>query len=91
MSIISSDEILAFMMYVDNAKNDNVVEVFFEFAYEVQIQIYNLLRNRHSYLTYLDVFFAKTKCKAIPTWDHCPQPNTDKTNVIAVVDPAIQE
>ena len=31
-------------MYVDNAKNDNVVEVFFEFAYEVQIQIYN----RHS-------------------------------------------
>ena len=48
MYIISSDEILAFMMYVCNAKNDNVVEVFFEFAYEVQIQIINILRNRHS-------------------------------------------
>ena len=59
MYIISSEEILAFMMYVDmnhcsvvhdvdNAKNDNVVEVFFEFAYEVQIQICNLLRNRRS-------------------------------------------
>ena len=47
MSIISSDEILAFMIYVDNAKNDNVVEVFFEFAYEVQISTNNLFRNRH--------------------------------------------
>ena len=42
MYIISSDEILAFMMYVDNAKNDNVVEVFLEFSYEVQIHIYFL-------------------------------------------------
>ena len=48
MYIISSEEILAFMMYLDNAKNDNVVEVFFEIAYEVQIQIYNLHRNGHS-------------------------------------------
>ena len=53
MYIISSDEILAFMMYIDNAKNDNVVEVFFEFAYE----------NRHSekFLAYLEVFFTKIK------------------------------
>ena len=70
-----------------------MVEVFFEFAYEVQIQIYNLLRNRHSekFLAYLEVFFTKTKCKTIPTWDHCLQSNADKTNVIGVVDPAIQE
>ena len=83
------------MMYIDNAKDDNVVEVFFEFKYEVQKQIYNLLRNRHykKFLAYLEVFFTRTKCKAISTWDHCPQPNThtDKTNVIGVVDPAIQK
>ena len=48
MYIISSEEILAFMMYVDNAKNENVGEVFFELAYEIQIQINNLLRIQDS-------------------------------------------